>query len=293
MCLSTLQNLTSDNPATRPICAIIGGINAPPGRILGHAGAFALPGEPDASTKIKHLEDAGVTVVNHPAKFGAAMKTLLGNSGRASKGPAATGASQRRGMHTISRRRPATTPNASNTLKTVHKRNLYIRENLALDMLRENGINAAEDSGKGRRRLLAVAVDRTSLSPCIIASPASDPEQAHIETKRFPFDYRQGFDPSNIPAVAQHLQLDQSGYQALQKLIDGLYDIYVKKEAFLLETTFVERLGEFKVVGAHFGFDDAAFRSTKRQADVHALRTLEDEDATNSKPRRTGSCTSS
>jgi succinyl-CoA synthetase alpha subunit len=52
----------------------------------------------------------------------------------------------------------------------------------------------------------------------------------------------------------------------------------MKKEAFILETMFVERLGELKVVGARFGFDDAAFRSTKRQSDIHALRRSEDED---------------
>jgi succinyl-CoA synthetase alpha subunit len=170
-------------------------------------------------------------------------------------------------------------PNAVRQLNIVQKRNLYIREGFALDMLREKGVNAAAYSGKGKRRLLALAINRTARSPCIIASPANDPEQAHAEAKSFPFDYRRGFDPLNIPAVAHHLQLDHSAHQALLNLIKSLYDIYVKKEAFVLETTFVERLGELKVVGANFGFDDAAFRSTDRQADVHALRTIEDEDA--------------
>jgi succinyl-CoA synthetase alpha subunit len=67
-------------------------------------------------------------------------------------------------------------------------------------------------------------------------------------------------------------------HQSLLKLISGLFYIFIKKEAFLLETMFVERLGDLKVVGAHFGFDDAAFRSTKRQSDVHALRAIGDED---------------
>lgn len=247
---------------------------------MGHAGAFSLPGEPDALTKIKHLEDAGVTVVNHPAKFGHAMKVLLGNSGRASGGAVTTGSSQRRGMHTISRRiQPQTRPVASRSSVSVQKRSLYIKENLALDMLRERGINAAEYSGSGRRRLLAMSVDRPSLSPCIIASPASDPEQAHAEAKSFPFDYEKGFDPSNVSALAQHLQLGQSAQPSLLKLINRLFDLYVTKEAFLLETMFVERLGDVKVVGARFGFDDAAFRSAQRQADVQALRATEDEDA--------------
>jgi len=245
---------------------------------MGHAGAFILPGEPNALDKIKALSDAGVTIVNHPAKFGDAMKTLLGNSGRASTGSAPTGASQRRGMHTMRRLRPTIKSQERVITNATQKRTLYIREDLALNLLRERGINAGEYSGKGRKRFLAVAVDRATRSPCIIASPANDPTESHGEIKKFAFDYREGFDLSQVPAIAEHLQLSNSSKDSLPKLINGLVDLYMKKEAFLLETKFVERLGELKVVGANFGFDDAAFRSTKRQAEIHALRRLEDED---------------
>ena len=244
---------------------------------MGHAGAFTLPGEPDALTKIKNLEDAGVTVVNHPAKFGDAMKVLLRNSGRASSGAATSGASQRRSMHTMRSKRPSTT-NPSRSPQVVQKRTLYVRENLAMNLLRERGINAGPYSGKGTKRLLAVAVDRENLSLCIIASPGTDQSQPRAKAKKFPFDFRNGFDDSLAPAIAEHLQLGQSSKDSLAKLINILVDLYMKKEAFHLETSFVERLGELKVVGAHFGFDDAAFRSTKRQADIHALRRREDED---------------
>lgn len=59
--------------------ALVGGLEAPPGRIMGHAGAWAAPGEPDARAKYKALEDAGAVMVNHPEKFGEGMKTLLSN----------------------------------------------------------------------------------------------------------------------------------------------------------------------------------------------------------------------
>jgi succinyl-CoA synthetase alpha subunit len=246
---------------------------------MGHAGAFTLTGEPDALTKIKHLEDAGVTMVNHPAKFGDVMKTLLGRYGHASSGAATSGASQRRGMHTMRRIRPTVRSPVSRTSTAVRRRNLYMRENFAFSLLRESGINASEYSGRGRKRLLAVAIDRESMQPCIIASPAHDPEQSPGEAKKFPFHYRKGFDASTAPAIADHLQLGPSSKESLPKLINALVGLYMKKEAFLLETMFVERLGDLKVVGTRFGFDDAAFRSTKRQANVHALRRLEDEDA--------------
>jgi succinyl-CoA synthetase alpha subunit len=131
---------------------------------------------------------------------------------------------------------------------------------------------------KSLHQMLGVAVDRASLSPCIIASPATDPERSHAEMKKFPFDYRKGLDPIRVDEIAQHLQLSEASRKSLQKLITSLTDLYMKKEAFLLETMFVERLGELKVVGANFGFDDAAFRSTKRQEDIHALRRVEIED---------------
>jgi succinyl-CoA synthetase alpha subunit len=126
--------------------------------------------------------------------------------------------------------------------------------------------------------MLAVAVDRANLSPCIIASPANNPGDPHAEAKKFPFDYQSGFDVSQVPAIAEHLQLGHSSKDSLPKLINGLVELYMKKEAFLLETMFVERLGDLKVVSARFGFDDAAYRSTKRQSDIHALRRVEDED---------------
>jgi succinyl-CoA synthetase alpha subunit len=260
----------------RPIAGLIGGVHAAPGRVMGHAGAFTVPGEPDALTKIRALEQVGVTMVNHPAKFGDTMKRLLGETGRANSGAGTTGASQRRSMHTMSRR-PRVLPSSPNIART-QKRNLYIREDLAFNLLRERGINASEYSGKGKQRLLAVAVDRSSLSPCIIASPAMNPENFHDEAKSFPFDYRAGFDTKLVSAVAEHLQLSGSSRDSLPKLIQGLVDIFMQKEAFLLETKFVERLGELKVTGAHFGFDDAALRSGNRQADIHALRRIEDED---------------
>lgn len=243
---------------------------------MGHAGAFTLPGEPDALTKIKRLEAVGVTVVNHPAKLGEVMRGLLGRSGNVGKSSAAFSATQKRSMHTMTRSRPYV--KVSPSAASQQRRTLYIHEDDALNLLRSRGVNASGYSGTGRQRLLAVAVDRSSLSPCIIASAAEDPANFHAESKKFPFDYRKGLDSSQIPEIASFLQLSGSAVESLPKLLSGLISLYMSKEAFLLETVFVERLGEVKVVNARFGFDDAAFRSAKRQAGIHALRRIQDED---------------
>ncbi|KAM3086001.1 hypothetical protein ACMFMG_003050 [Clarireedia jacksonii] len=262
------------SPNPKPIVALIGGVHAAPGRIMGHAGAFTLPGEPDALTKIQHLEDVGVTMVNHPAKFGDAMKRLLGQSGRATTGAAATGASQKRSMHTMRRIRPTST---SSRIPTQQKRSIYLHQDDSFDLLRQQGIAVSEDPGKGRRRLLAIGIDRKNLSPCVIVSAAENSSQLHAQSKKYPFDYRTGPDPSQLSAIASHLGLDSS-IESLSKIIKSLVSLYNSKEAFLLETTFIEEAQGLKIVTANFGFDDAAFRSTKRQSEIHSLRRTSLED---------------
>lgn len=66
----------------RPIAAVIGGFQAVPGQVMGHAGAWTGLGEGTSESKYKALERAGVTMVDHPAKFGHVMKGLLSSSGR-------------------------------------------------------------------------------------------------------------------------------------------------------------------------------------------------------------------
>lgn len=64
--------------------ALVGGLEAPAGRIMGHAGAWVAHGEPDAKTKYQALQRAGATLVSHPEKFGPGMRTLLERTGRLS-----------------------------------------------------------------------------------------------------------------------------------------------------------------------------------------------------------------
>ena len=66
----------------RPIAAVIGGFQAAPGKVMGHAGAWTGLGEGSAESKYRALQNAGVTMVDHPAKFGNVMKAILAKSGR-------------------------------------------------------------------------------------------------------------------------------------------------------------------------------------------------------------------
>jgi succinyl-CoA synthetase alpha subunit len=86
-----------------PIMGLIGGIHAPPGGIMGHAGAWAEPGKRSSTGKIRALERAGVVTVDHPERFGTEMKRLLEFSGN-KKTVAGPGAIQRRELHTFRQR---------------------------------------------------------------------------------------------------------------------------------------------------------------------------------------------
>ena len=71
----------------RPIMALVAGLQAPPGRVMGHAGAWAAPGEPDAKAKYIALEKAGAVMVDHPEKFGEGMRALLSSQSKGAQLP--------------------------------------------------------------------------------------------------------------------------------------------------------------------------------------------------------------
>jgi succinyl-CoA synthetase alpha subunit len=273
--------------------ALVGGREAPPGRIMGHAGAWAAPGEPDTETKYRALERAGAVMVDHPEKFGAGMKALL-NSRASRPGTGVSSflfcvesirdvdiltwrqsiagvGSQKRGLHTMRRVTPV--------LRSIPSQNrgLYIKQFQAFDLLKQKSVPVNETSSDFDFSV-SIAVDRTALSPCIIASPTAEFDQA--KSRKFPFPYTQAeFDRSPIIAdAASHLGLSASGNEKLAGLVQSLWEIYKEKEAFVLETRVgISAGGSLEVHGARFGFDDAAYRSSGRQEGIHKLRNTSEE----------------
>ncbi|KJF60641.1 succinate-CoA ligase, alpha subunit [Coccidioides immitis RS] len=259
----------------KPIMALVGGIEAPHGRIMGHAGAWTAPGEPDAQMKIKALQDAGAVIVDHPEKFGEGMKTLLGSSAKRPVFEDSTPriARQQRGFHTL--RRPQILRSSS---ISAQRRSLYLQQSDSFVLLKERNIPVRESNEPGAF-FLGVSIDRTAHSPSFIASPTIDAKRYIESAKKFPFEYGKrefSANSAEIQAIAAHVGLAEPVQKSLSTLLEALTDIFMTKEAFSLETKVaVSSAGALEVQGARFGFDDAAYRSAKRQEDIHKLRNKE------------------
>lgn len=165
-------------------------------------------------------------------------------------------------------------------MQAEQKRTLYVKQSQAFDMLKEKGIPTIDVPTSAEEFLLAISIDRSVASPCIIASTSTDPSDMFERSRKFPFTYgTNAVDDKTLMAdVFKHLNIPKAAQPEATKLVSDLVDVFMSKEAFVLETTVaVSEDGGIKVQGARFGFDDAAFRSGKRQAEVHALRDKESE----------------
>jgi len=101
--------------------------------------------------------------------------------------------------------------------------------------------------------------------------------QLNQRVRRFPFDYRTGPSAEAIADAIAHVQLDaappKAKAQAVQ-LIQNLWTLYTEKEAIDVHVNLALSVDndELLVYSPYLFFDDAAFKSGRRQAFLHALR---------------------
>lgn len=275
----------------KPIAAVLGGIHAPGGRIMGHAGAWTGRGERGATEKHKILQDVGVTMVDHPENFGETMKTLLSKSGRDPKKIQQDAANQKRSYHT-STRRPLAEMQRQNRLRSAasqQKRSLVLTPAQAPDVLKPylaaaEGVTITPSSPPKDAAYLSITVDRTERSPALATAPTADPSQFKHRLQRFPYNYHQGPTESTVKEAMQHMQLDAappSAHAQAAALLSSLAKMYREREAVTLAaavSTTSEGSLQIHQPFLHLQFDDSAFKSCKRQEDIFALRDKASEN---------------
>ena len=62
---------------SKPVCALIVGATAPPGKRMGHAGAIITGDSGRADSKIKSLREAGAAIIPTPADIGETVRKLI------------------------------------------------------------------------------------------------------------------------------------------------------------------------------------------------------------------------
>lgn len=269
----------------KPIAAVLGGIQAPPGRIMGHAGAWTARGEHTATEKLKILENAGVTMVDHPEHFGETVKALLRKNGR---GSAMASATQKRGYHTSSRRPLAITQ--SQARLQCQRRGLVLKPDQCPQVLSPyvkdiEGVSISAVSAPKDAFYVSVTIDRTERSPAIATAPTSDATKIGQRVKRFPYSWLEGPTENDIKRAIEHMELDAAPPAAraqIAKLISNLAKMYKETEAVTLAgVVSVDGSGNLQLhqPSLLLQFDDSAYKSCKRQEEIFALRRKETEQA--------------
>ncbi|MEC0091419.1 succinate--CoA ligase subunit alpha [Paenibacillus macquariensis] len=70
---------------TKPVVGFIGGVTAPPGKRMGHAGAIISGGKGTAAEKIAKLEECGIKVAPTPSEMGSTLVSVLEERGMLDK----------------------------------------------------------------------------------------------------------------------------------------------------------------------------------------------------------------
>lgn len=138
-------------------------------------------------------------------------------------------------------------------------------------------ISKSEDP-ESKDYFLTLAVDRTNYTPCIVTSFSIGGESPHLHAKSYPLELDRVEDDSTLSSIATDLNCKEESLDSLSLLLSSLIDIFFGKEASSLSTRVTRNQhGELAVARAEFSFDDAAFRSSKRNADLQEMRDTTSE----------------
>jgi succinyl-CoA synthetase alpha subunit len=159
------------------------------------------------------------------------------------------------------------------------KRSLHLTAEQSTTLLKAYNISVSQSPPPDTTssHFLGITVDRTARSPCIIASPTASSSQLSLRVRRFPFDYRQGPSPEILDSAISYSQFGAAPPKAraqVAQLLKNLWTLYHDKEAITttLSLALSPTADEIVIYDPFLFFDNAAYKSNKRQEDLHALR---------------------
>lgn len=133
-------------------------------------------------------------------------------------------------------------------------------------------ISKSEDP-ESRDYFLTLSVDRMTYKPCIITSFSIGGESPQIHAKAYQLQMDKVVDDSTLSSIAADLKCSEESLDSLSLLLSSLINIFFGKEASSLSTRISHNQnGALSVARAEFDFDDAAFRSGRRHADLQGMR---------------------
>jgi len=176
-----------------------------------------------------------------------------------------------------------------------HVRSLYISAKQSTDLLKAYNIKtfSALPKNQDDSYFVGITVSRSARSPSIIVASTADPGKISHRVRHFPFDYREGPSLNAIQDAIMHLQLDAAPPKAKAQaveLIKNIWKLYREKEAITITVNLAipKDNDEINVYNPYLFFDDAAFKSNKRQEDLHKLRDMSAVSPTEQEAEKSG-----
>lgn len=141
-------------------------------------------------------------------------------------------------------------------------------------MLENLGVQISEsEDPESRDYFLTLSVNRMKYTPCIVTSFSIGGESPQIHAKVYHLQMDKVVDDSTFSSIATDLKCREESLDSLSLLLSSLINIFFGKEASSLSTRISRNhKGALSVTRAEFDFDDAAFRSGKRHADLQEMR---------------------
>lgn len=276
---------------------LVAGLQAVNGRTMGHAGAFqGKEYSGSAHAKILSLENAGVVMTDHPAKFGLAMRSLLAAElkPRGVKGaekpqastlfasspatPKRFDVSQNRSIYANTR---LVRPRRMQARLAIAKRGLHVKGPHALDLLESLGIPIL--FFPPRQKAMRITnffriifnLSRQSFTPSISLEqePGYIPGVRNYQYVVFGMDEPAEEVDRRIQLICQPNGASFGPNSSLPKIISELRRFFMDKEGrvFTLLITEVSP-NNLRVYDANLKFTNEPYRSAGRHQDIHALR---------------------